>query len=52
MGRSGEGQYRDIRKGGTKLEKEAFPMSRFFASGGQSIGVSAAATVLPMNIQD
>ena len=29
-----------------------FPMSRFFASGGQSIGVSASASVLPMNIQD
>ena len=31
---------------------ESFPMSRFFASGGQSIGVSASALVLPMNIQD
>ena len=30
----------------------AFPMSQFFASGGQSIGVSASASVLPMNIQD
>ena len=29
-----------------------FPMSLFFASGGQSIGVSASASVLPMNIQD
>ena len=29
-----------------------FPMSHFFASGGQSIGVSASASVLPMNIQD
>ena len=28
-----------------------FPMSQFFASGGQSIGVSASASVLPMNIQ-
>ena len=27
-------------------------MSRFFASGGQSIGISALASVLPMNIQD
>ena len=27
-------------------------MSRFFALGSQSIGVSAAASVLPMNIQD
>ena len=31
---------------------ESFPMSRFFTSGGQSIGVSASASVLPMNIQD
>ena len=29
-----------------------FPMSQFFASGGQSIEVSASAWVLPMNIQD
>jgi len=28
----------------------SFPMSQFFASGGQSIGVSASASVLPMNI--
>ena len=28
------------------------PMSQFFTSGGQSIGVSASASVLPMNIQD
>jgi len=27
-------------------------MSQFFASGGHSIGVSASASVLPMNIQD
>ena len=27
-------------------------MSQLFASGGQSIGVSASASVLPMNIQD
>ena len=27
-------------------------MSQFFASGGQSIGVSASASVLPINIQD
>ena len=27
-------------------------MSQFFPSGGQSIGVSASASVLPMNIQD
>ena len=30
----------------------SFPMSQFFASSGQSIGVSASASVLPMNIQD
>ena len=30
---------------------EPFPMSQFFASGGQSIGVSTSASVLPMNIQ-
>ena len=30
----------------------SFPMGWFFASGGQSIGVSASASVLPMNIQD
>ena len=29
-----------------------FPMSRCFTSGGQSIGASASASVLPMNIQD
>ena len=30
----------------------SFPMSQLFASGGQRIGVSASASVLPMNIQD
>ena len=30
----------------------SFPMSRFFTSGGQSIGVSASASVLSRNIQD
>ena len=29
-----------------------FPMSQLFASGGQSIGVSASTSVLPMNTQD
>ena len=29
----------------------SFPMSQFFASGGQSIGVSALESVLPMNIE-
>ena len=29
-----------------------FEMSQFFISGGQSIGVSASTSVLPMNIQD
>ena len=31
---------------------ESFPMSQFFASGGQSLGVSASESVLPMNVQD
>ena len=31
---------------------ESFPMSQFFTSGGQSIEVSASASVLPVNIQD
>ena len=30
----------------------SFQISQFFASNGQSIGVSASASVLPMNIQD
>ena len=30
----------------------SFPMSQFFASGDQSIGVSPSVSVLPMNIQD
>ena len=30
----------------------SFPMSQFFTSGGQSTGVSASASVLPMNIRD
>ena len=30
----------------------SFPMSQFFTSGGQTIGVSASALVFPMNIQD
>ena len=30
----------------------SFPRNHFFTSGGQSIGVSASASVLPMNIQD
>ena len=30
----------------------SFPISQFFLSGGQSIGASASASVLPMNIQD
>ena len=29
-----------------------FPMSQFFASGGQSIGASTSASVLPLNVQD
>ena len=31
---------------------ESFPLSQLFAWGGQSIGVSALASVLPMNTQD
>ena len=31
---------------------ESFPMSQLFTSGDQSIGVSALASVLPMNTQD
>ena len=30
----------------------SFPMSQFFISGGQGIGVSASTDVFPMNIQD
>ena len=30
----------------------SFPVSQFFASSGQSIGISASSSVLPMNIQD
>ena len=30
----------------------SFPVSQFFTSGGQNIGASASASVLPMNIQD
>ena len=33
-------------------ESGPLPMSQFFASGSQSIGVSASVSVLPMNIQD
>ena len=31
---------------------ESFPVSQFFTSGGQSIGVSASASVLPMDTQN
>ena len=34
------------------LASGSFPMNQFFTSGGQSIGVSASASVLPMNMQD
>ena len=34
------------------LASGSFPMSQLFALSGQSIGVSALASVLPMNIQD
>ena len=33
-------------------QHQGLPVSQFFPSGGQSIGVSASASVLPMNIQD
>ena len=33
-------------------ESGSFPMSQLFAWGGQSTGVSASASVLPMNTQD
>ena len=33
-------------------ESGSFQMNQFFTSGGQSIGISASASVLPMNIQD
>ena len=33
-------------------ESGAFPMNWLFTSGGQGIGASASASVLPMNIQD
>ena len=31
-------------------ESGSFPMSQFFASGGPSIGVSASASALPVNV--
>ena len=34
------------------LASGSFQMSQLFASGGQNTGVSASASVLPMNIQD
>ena len=34
------------------LASGSFPMSQFFASGGQSIEISVSASVLPLNIQD
>ena len=34
------------------LASGSFQMSQLFASGGQSIGVSVSASVLPLNIQD
>ena len=34
------------------LASGSFPRSQFFATGGQSIGASASASVLPMNVQD
>ena len=34
------------------LESRSFRVSQFFSSGGQSVGVSALVSVLPMNIQE
>ena len=34
------------------LESGSFPMSQFFVSGCQIVGLSASSSVLPMNIQD
>ena len=34
------------------LSSRSLPMSQFFASGGQSTGVSASTSVLPVNTQD
>ena len=34
------------------LASGSFPRSQFFASGGQSIGISASTSVLPVNTQD
>ena len=34
------------------LASGSCPMSQFFTSGGQSIGISTSASVLPMNIQE
>ena len=33
-------------------ESGSFQISQFFTSGGQSIGVSVSASVIPMNVQD
>ena len=35
-----------------KDPSRSFLISQFFASGGQSIGASASASVVPMNVQD
>ena len=34
------------------ISVSSFPMSQLFTSGGQSTGVSASVSVLPMNVQD
>ena len=36
----------------SSLASGTFPMSQFFTSGGQNIGASALASILPMNFQD
>ena len=48
---------RDIVHGVTKSQTRlsdftSLPISQLFISGGQSVGVSASASILPMNTQD
>ena len=46
LGRSPGGGHDNLPASGS------FPMSRLFASGGRSVGASASASVLPVNVQD
>ena len=50
MGFSGQEYWSGVPS--PSLASGSLQMSQLFASGGQSIGVSASASVLPMNIQD